>query len=334
VTKPLRSDDAAARSGPRVRSLAILGLKAIISIAIVWFLITKVDFETLSARLGTNAALPLVFGIVLGLLTMVVTAVRWWRIHHRLRADIPFRFAIPATMECYALNLALPGSVGGDIVRAARARQLCGRTREAVMAVLLDRGGNLAAQMVLCIAALPFLHNSMASNNLEVAVLSVTLIGALGVAAVYLAPLLVGRSKLERIRLIRELIRVGLILRRILHFPSAVCEIAVLSFGIQAIGVIILWTAVLAIGLETPPLFTLVVAMSFGMLGSALPISFGGLGVREGAVVWVFLETGMAEDTAFMIAIVFGALILSQTIPGLYIWAFGRMPPIISSTEN
>jgi hypothetical protein len=70
------------------------------------------------------------------------------------------------------------------------------------------------------------------------------------------------------------------------------------------------------------------------MLGSALPVSVGGLGVREGAVVWVFLETGLAENTAIMIAILYAVLVLSQAIPGLLVWAFGRLPPIVSLTER
>lgn len=319
----------------RLQKRTILSLKALISLAIVWFLVTRVDFTALMDRLGADAAFPLAAGVVAGVLIMCVTALRWWGIHHRISAPIPFPFSIPATMECYALNLALPGSVGGDIVRAARARRLCGRLREAIMAVLVDRGANLAAQMAMCIAALPLLHGAMASADLEAAILVIAGTGAAGAVCVYFAPPFLGRSPLRRkVRIVGELMRVGFIFRRIAHLPRAVVEIALLSFVIQGLNIAMLWAAVAAIGHPTLPLFTLAVAMAFGMLGSALPISFGGLGVREGAVAWVLLETGMPQQDAFMIAIVFGALVLSQAIPGLFIWAFGRMPRIMELADR
>jgi uncharacterized membrane protein YbhN (UPF0104 family) len=318
----------------RARQLTILSVKAIVSIAVVWFLLNKIDIAALASRLGADAILPLALGFGVGALVIVVSALRWWGIHYRLRAPIRFGFAIPATMECFTLNLLLPGSVGGDVVRAARASRQCGRTREAIMAVLLDRGGNLAALTIMCIAALPFLDASTASRNIEIAVFILATVGVLGVTTVYLAPFLLGRSPLKTWRPVREFMRLGFILRTILHLPRAVCEIAALSFVIQALNIAMLWAAALAIAQEELPLFTLVIATAFGMLGSALPVSVGGLGVREAAVVWVFLETGRAENTAIMIAILYAVLVLSQAIPGLLIWAFGRLPPIVSLTER
>jgi glycosyltransferase 2 family protein len=334
VIPSAQSEPTEARTGRRPRQLIILLLKALTSIAIIGFLLNKIDFATLASRLDSGSVLPLAGGIGVGILIIVVSAFRWWGIHHRIGASIPFRFSVPATMECFTLNLLLPGSIGGDVVRAARARRLCGRTREAIMAVLLDRGGNLAALTIMCIAALPFLGASMASRNIEVAVFVLATVGILGVTAVYLAPFLLGRSPLKTWRPTREFIRIGFILRRILHLPRAVCEIAGLSFVIQALNIAMLWAAALAVSQEALPLFTLVIATTFGMLGSALPVSIGGLGVREGAVVWVFLETGLAENTAIMIAILYAVLVLSQTIPGLLVWAFGRLPPILSLTER
>ena len=309
----------------------MLALKALISIALIWFLLNKIDFTTLGARLGTGSVLPLTAGIIVGVLIIVVSALRWWGIHYRLRAPVPFVFSIPATMECFTLNLLLPGSVGGDVVRAARASRLCGRTREAIMAVLLKRGSNLAALTIMCIAALPFLDIPTASRNIDIAVFVLSLIGIAGVTAVYLAPPLLGRTRLNKLRLVREIVRIGFILRRILHLPRAVCEIAALSFFVQALNIVMLWVAALAVTQETLPLFTLVIATTFGLLGSALPVTFGGIGVREGAVAWVLVETGLDQNTAIMIAVVYGALVLSQAIPGLFVWAFGRLPPLVGA---
>ena len=328
---PLSRPDTDIKNGRfRNRQLFLLAIKGSVSIAIVWFLIDNIDFGVLSERLDSHAVGPLIMGFLTGILIMGVTALRWWGIHRSVQAPIPFLFSIPATMECYALNLALPGSVGGDVVRAARAQRLCGRLRESIMAVLLDRGGNLAAQMAMCLAALPFLQSAMASYDLKLAIYSVVAIGLIGILVIYGAPAVIGSSRIRRRLLVRELMRVGFIFRRVVHFPMAVIEIAFLSFVIQALNVIMIWAAALAVGFEGVPFVTLVLAMTFGMLGSALPISFGGLGGREGAVVWVFLETGMARDDAFMIAIIYGALVLSQTLPGLLILVGGRLPPIVN----
>jgi uncharacterized membrane protein YbhN (UPF0104 family) len=318
----------------RRRNAIILSIKALVSLAIVWFLATKVEFETLSSKLTAEALAFVVIGISVGVTMMVLTAVRWSRIHRCIRAPVHFSFAVPAVMEGYALNLALPGSVGGDIVRVARAARLCGKIRESIMAAMIDRGGNLSAQMITCLSALPFLHAVTASLDLQVAVILVTSCVAMGVIAVYFSPLLLGRIRLKSVRIVRELVRAGFILHRILHFPGTVAEIAVYSLLLQAMNVIMLWMAVLAVGHQSIPLPAMMVAASFGIIGSALPVSFGGLGVREGAVVWVLLEIGMVEAEAIMIAIVFGGMVLSQAIPGLFIWAFGRLPPILNTPKS
>ena len=312
------------------RRLFFLVIKGSVSIAIVWVLVSRIDFQLLSERLDSHDILPLAFGFLTGILIMVVTALRWWGIHRRIRASIPFLFSVPATFECFALNLTLPGSVGCDVVRAARARRLCGRLRESIMAVLLDRGGNLAAQMTMCLTALPFLQSSMASDDLKLAIYSVFSIGVIGVLVIYGAPAMIGNSRFKRFRLARELMRVGFIFRRIVLMPVAIIEIACLSFIIQTLNVVMIWAAVLALGYEGISPFTLIIGMAFGMLGAALPISLGGLGVREGAIVWVFLETGLALHDALMIAIVFGALVLSQAVPGLLILVSRRLPPLIN----
>ena len=56
------------------------------------------------------------------------------------------------------------------------------------------------------------------------------------------------------------------------------------------------------------------------ILTSAIPISFAGWGVREGAMVYLLGQVGIAGSDALAISIAFGLMLLAMGIPGGLIW--------------
>ena len=58
------------------------------------------------------------------------------------------------------------------------------------------------------------------------------------------------------------------------------------------------------------------------MLGVTLiPISFGGWGVREFAVVALLASHGVAEDRALLFSVTFGLALVAGSFPGAFVWA-------------
>ena len=56
------------------------------------------------------------------------------------------------------------------------------------------------------------------------------------------------------------------------------------------------------------------------LLVLSIPISIGGWGVREGAIVWGFALVGVPNDAALALSLLFGVVGLVVSLPGGIVW--------------
>jgi len=62
------------------------------------------------------------------------------------------------------------------------------------------------------------------------------------------------------------------------------------------------------------------------LLISMLPISIGGWGVREGAMVLALRGFGIPTEEALLPSILFGLCAVTATLPGATFWILARRP--------
>jgi hypothetical protein len=130
-------------------------------------------------------------------------------------------------------------------------------------------------------------------------------------------------------------------LRRILLTPRWAASTVALGLANQIGGLVVV--ALLAIGLHLPITWVqcLVVA-PIAMLMTALPISVGGWGVREGAFVAGFNLVGVPAADALTLSVVFGLVTMAVRLPGGLIWLvmndapadLGRAPERLSEHRD
>ena len=72
---------------------------------------------------------------------------------------------------------------------------------------------------------------------------------------------------------------------------------------------------------------TCVALFSAVILVTAIPISFAGWGLREGAMVALFAFAGLGAGTALALSLAFGALFLAASLPGCALWPAWRQTP-------
>src|SRR5688572_17986994 len=98
-----------------------LALKIIVSVALIWFVLSKVDLDAARARLTDAAPSMLVVTAALFLLQIVIGARRWYIILQGIDAPLSFGQAVRFFYIGAFFNQALPSSVGGDAVRIYKA---------------------------------------------------------------------------------------------------------------------------------------------------------------------------------------------------------------------
>ncbi|NQW04654.1 MAG: flippase-like domain-containing protein [Acidobacteria bacterium] len=221
----------------------------------------------------------------------------------------------------------LPGSVGGDALRAMGLSRLGVSTANAVASVAADR--LLGTVSVFLMAAVGV---GLVGQLVDSALLPLTGLTALVAGAVTYG--LLFDARVFRWMLSRLGVRRWPTIDRLAHkFLAAVGQYAshkrvlgqvlTMSIAVQVLRTLQTWCLGLALGLTisgfwyfaTVPVIVLVVL---------LPLSFGGLGTANVAFVTLFAAAGVERDAAFVLSVVFLALGTVGNLPGGLLLATGR----------
>jgi uncharacterized protein (TIRG00374 family) len=212
-------------------------------------------------------------------------------------------------------NAFLPGATGGDVMKAYyAARETHHRKTEAVTTVFLDRLLGLVALLILVLVILAFrIRFLLTQPSLEKAALF--LLFTLVVIGLVVT-LLWRRNWLEN-RIVKQIAQsaylpavvrsqAARIYSTVYHFraqPAVLAKAFGLSLGVHILSLLAccLFATAIRSGLTVFQAFTLFPLL--GALGS-IPITPGGLGIREGAAVMIFGTVGIPPMTAFLLSLI------------------------------
>lgn len=253
---------------------------------------------------------------------LVLSALRWKILLAAAGVALPLGVATRLYFIGYFFNLFLPTTVGGDLVRGA------GVPKDVPLSVvgssiLMERVLGFGCLLGLGIAA-SWLRPEMGAVRVS---LSLTgLAYAVGVFALAFVPLPDSSSPGRRGRLLRGLRRTGQKFRAFGFHGPALFAGAALSLGWQI--ALVLANAALSSGLGgVAPLPSLLALVPVVQAAGMIPVSFGGLGVREMGYEFFFRESGLDPAGAvalaagflgvtFALALVGGALYLIAPVRG------------------
>lgn len=235
--------------------------------------------------------------------------VKWRMLLNTGRSNL----ALLEAVRCYAAglfaNLCLPSIVGGDVVRATLAARATGRSEAAVLGGIADRMIDLLALGSLLVAgglaaglALPAPGSRALSAIL---ILAATSAGVLIVVAVR-RPL---RSWPQRIR--RPIGRSLVALRRLGKARGT--AIAAFSVSLLIQGGFVLLNAWIgrSIGISVP-LSTWFLVWPLAKLAGLLPVSLGGLGVRDATLGGLLVLAGVPLATGVVASLIWQSILIAS----------------------
>jgi glycosyltransferase 2 family protein len=265
-----------------------LVLKALVSLGVLaalFLLLPWAELRQAAVRLSPWVGAGALAGFLLGHRLGVVK----WRL--LVNAGRPILSGQDA-LRCYAAglfaNLCLPGIVGGDVLRATLAARTTRRPETVVLGSLADRAIDVLA--VLCLLALgAALARGTAPGWMRAVIAALALSAAGG--ALVLALLL--RRPLARwpARLRRPLGRGRVALRRLGRRPGTALAAFAIALSVQA-GFLLLgaWIG-RSIGIDVP-LAAWLLAWPLAKLVGLVPVSLGGLGVRDATLAGLLAAWG------------------------------------------
>jgi len=303
-----------------------LGWRAVVSVVLLALILVLLPWDTVTtalARMRPWHWLAVLAGFVAGHLVGVV---KWRGFVAAGRGHLTMRDAV----QCYSAglfaNLCLPSIAGGDVLRMVMAGRSSRRPEAAVIGGVMDRLTDTIALALLAGAGAAAVGSAGDGPFLRGVSLSLLLVLAGAAVAVGVA----GRTRLRRWppRLRRPMGRTLVGLRRLRRQPAVAARGLALSLLIQ--GGFVLLNAGLgsALGLRLP-LGAWFLAWPLAKVVSLLPISLGGLAVREASLATLLAPFGVPLALGVTVALLWqSVLIAGGLLGGLAWWLLGRANPI------
>lgn len=204
-------------------------------------------------------------------------------------------------------SLFLPSLIGGDLVRAGMAMRI-GRSKAGVLlGSLVDRCVDLAALGLLAAAGALLVPGSLDPKNQRIFLVlaGIALVGIAIVAAI--VAFLPARRFSYRMR--RRFARVRIAARSMARRPSAVLAALILALSAQIVFIVLNMALAEACGLHLPFRVWLF-AWPLAKLSAAIPITQGGIGVREAALAALLLPFGAPAVLSVAAGIAWEAVVI------------------------
>jgi len=290
-------------------------LKIGISLGLLLLLLWKVGWRETWETLRSSDFRYLLAAWGLYLFSMVLRAYRWkvLLLIQKLRA--PLSKLISLYFIGTFFNTVLPTGFGGDVVRMYELSKHSSQSTESISTVLVDRLCGFLVLFGMASVALIFSYR-LIPPIVRVTVIVITLISILGV---WMA---LNRSlwkRLQRLPLLGWLLEK----RRVQEFyvsvqayrTYAISKALLASLAFNILLMVLNYLVALALGIRISPWYFLVFIPIISFL-LALPVSFSGLGVREGGYVLLFRQAGVSDSLALGMSLSVYAITLATGLLG------------------
>ena len=262
---------------------------------------------------------PLIWAGVLGgsLLAQAVGIMKWRFFVNVGRAGLKRLDAVHCYSAGLFANLCLPGIVGGDLLRLGLAGRFTGRAEAALWGGVSDR-----ATDVLALGALAVVGSLLSGHGLTgwaSQVVPVLLVIAL-ILLLVAGPLLFRRPLARWPRRFRRTIGRSLVtLRRMRRQPKVAARGFVLSLGIQSAYIVLQAWLGRSVGIDVT-IWAWFFAWPLVKLIALLPISLGGLAVREASLAALLLGFGVPPARSVVASLLWQAVVIFHGLLGGLVW--------------
>jgi len=302
-------------------------LKFVVSIGLLALLAAKLDWREVLDRAALLSWWSLPLATAIQMLVWAMANTRWWLLLRTHGRGHTYGHLLRLTYIGAFFNNLLPSSTGGDLFRMYHIYRQGHGTAIAVSPIVTERVIGLLSMIALAtVSILHFSHDTAVFNALRALLPWLLACGMTGVAIVaFPATYYLFHRFLERWRRFKPV--AGLLgmteaAHTYLRRPYALLALVVLSLGLQGLQILIF--LILGAGVDAglaPEQYLFIVPIV--LVAASIPVSVGGLGVREAAAVTLFTAAGMSAENAAAVSLLFIPVLLLSGLPGL--WFFLRM---------
>jgi uncharacterized protein (TIRG00374 family) len=309
----------------RLSSAAKLGVRIIVSAALLVILIAKIPADDIQPRNTHAGTLTfLAFGLAFTLAGFVLSAWRWQRVLTVFDTFVPLRTLLAYYLAGQFVGNVLPSTVGGDVLRVSRASKVTGTADVAFASVVLERlSGMVALPLLTCLgfAIQPSLRD-VPQAWVALAIAGGTVLALTIILVAAASPKLAGRfAKHENWMRFIGAVHVGV--DRFRREPKRAAGVLFAAVVYQASVLVAVWCAIHALGVSVPNGAVLAFLPAVAS-AQVLPISLSGLGIREGLLVLLLHPLGVPTGKAIGVGLLWYGMTLIVSLLGAPVFAVGH----------
>lgn len=301
--------------------------RGLLSIALIVALVWNIDRSELASAFSAVSATAFLVLVIIDLLLRLLSAYRWHVLFVGLHKSSPLMEITRISFIASFLGQALPGVIGVEALRIYGLAKASGDTAAAFASVVADRIFGLLSLVLVIFAGLIVGPQSLKEMVLVPAVASLVVLSLivflmmnsysrrwfLGLMPVPL------REKIEH-----WISDVFSCLDRYKNQPFVLIYSLALSILFQVLRVVLFFSAALVLG-ESPSFVFFLALVPIVMFAALLPISIGGLGVREASLVVLFSHFDVMDSAqSFIVAILVFVSGLASLVPGAWFYVAQR----------
>lgn len=294
-----------------------------ISAVLLVFLFKQIDKKNLCEMIRGANKLYLFVGFAIFFGTYLLSLLRWEMLLKAADIRLPLKRIIMSFSGCIFFSLFLPSTIGGDLVRSIDLAAHTKKAKEVVVTIFLDRLSGYSGLVVFCLSAVLFGWGILRDKAVLISVLIITFL-----LVVILSVLFNGfiYSKINKFlkfcsgfMLRRKRPAVNKIMQHLIslhneihhfnrHKGPLLCSLA-FSFVIQAIVPLSFYFIALSFGLKINILYLFIFLPIIAAI-TILPVSIGGLGLRDASIIYFLAKAGVSKNMSFAMSLISFSFVL------------------------
>jgi len=289
-----------------------LFVKTFITLVIFIIIFQSVDFGDFIYHVEKSNGLFLLFALIFQYLSTLLATYRWRLIMQTLHYKEPFSFFYASYFKGTFFNQALPSTIGGDAVRVLDLINQGHRKKQAFFDILIDRVIGLFGLLIFSLIA-NLIFIDLFPKNIYTLILLINIGGIVGVIGVMGLSYI---TSLRHIRFLRLFFALSIRFRRILHTPKRLLTQTSLTLLVHLFTVFAFIAIAISVRIDDLHFWHYFVIVPSVLLITIIPISLAGWGIRESAMIGLFVFAGADQSKVLSISILYGFILILVGVYG------------------
>ncbi len=306
-------------ASPKISSRLLFLLKLSVTIAFFIFLWQKINAQELISCIKKINFSTFLFCLLLYLAAQLISTYRWKLLLKAKGINVSFGKLTSFYFVGMFFNMFLPTLIGGDVVRSYDLSQHTKKISHSIVSVFTERLSGLLALIFIVLVSLIFTYQQINEGIIAVFVLLVTGLILLAIFILvntyFFNKILLFIKIFRNVRLSEEVKKIHENFLAYRHHKLVLFKVLNLSFLVQLFNILIYFFVARSLGLEVSFVY-FALFIPIIVLIAMLPVSFQGLGLREGTSVFLFGHLGVSPAYAVSLSLTYFAVVAVTSLWG------------------